>query len=143
MNTPETIECPRIKALAEFLGLDNDEAQSIREDQGVYTFRHEEYLILTDEEADIAARNNIRETLWAFAPHFLINFMDDVFTEDIIATIQEAKSESCNEMIYFLVKDNFDDLVYDATLSDGRGCFLAGYDHEENESGEYFIYRTN
>ncbi len=143
MNTPETIECPRIQALAKLLQLDNEEAQLIREDGDTYTYGREEYLILTDEEADRAATDYIRETLWAFAPHFLINFMDDAFTEDIISTIQEAKSESCNEMIYSLVRDNFEDLVYDAILSDGRGCFLAGYDHEENESGEYFIYRTN
>ena len=38
---------------------------------------------------------------------------------------------------------NFDSFVQHAIAADGRGHFLSSYDGEENEAGEFFVYRTN
>jgi len=103
---------------------------------------NQEYLVLTDDEADEACEKYIRESLWAFRSWFLIQYMEGI-EEESIQRVQENSCESCNELIYQLVKNRFHELVSDAISSDGRGHFLAAYDNEENEQGEYFIYRTN
>lgn len=35
-----------------------------------YTFANEEYLVLTDDEADDKVKEYIKETVWAFNPTF-------------------------------------------------------------------------
>jgi hypothetical protein len=37
----------------------------------------------------------------------------------------------------------FESFAKKAIAADGRGHFLAHYDNEQNESGEFFIFRTN
>ena len=114
---------------------DYDEAQS--------DFDSEDYLVLTDEEADEAVREDIEEMVWAFTPSFLRAHTG--VTIEAIAKIQEM-SEDANEPLTAMIKD-FDYFVEDAVKCDGRGHFLAPYDHEENEitfSGiTYYIYRRN
>ena len=106
-----------------------------------------DYLVYTDEEADEAVREYIEETVGAFTPSFLQAHTG--VSIDTIREIQEKMSPSANEAITAMIKD-FDDFVDDAIASDGRGHFLAQYDHEENvvtfqnglfEEVTYFIYR--
>ena len=102
-----------------------------------------DYLVLTDEEADEAVREDIDGIVWAFNSAFL-----SVHTGvDVIAI--EAIQDLCeggNDAIKSMIKD-FDYFVEDAVRADGRGHFLASYDHEENEimfnGVEYYIYRRN
>ncbi len=53
--------------------------------------------------------------------------------------------ERSNDAVLSLVERTcgLDDFVEDAVSADGRGHFLSHYDGEENEQGEYFIYRLN
>lgn len=106
------------------------------------------YLVYTDEEADEAVREYIEETVWAFTPSFLQAHTG--VSSDIIKEMQEKMSPSANQAITAMIKD-FDHFVDDAIACDGRGHFLAQYDHEENyvsfsnEEGKnvtYFIYRV-
>ena len=106
------------------------------------------YLVYTDEEADEAVREYIEETVWAFSPSFLQAHTG--VSSDIIKEMQEKMSPSANQAITAMIKD-FDAFVEDALRCDGRGHFLAQFDHEENyasfsnEVGEnvtYFIYRV-
>jgi len=53
------------------------------------------------------------------------------------------QSEDANDIMKALVGENIDELVNEAVSSAGRGHFLSSYDGEENESGGFFIYRTN
>jgi len=103
----------------------------------------EDYLVLTDEEADEAVREEIEEMVWAFNPSFLQAHTG--VDADVIAKIQEM-CESANDPLKAMIKD-FDHFVDDAVKCDGRGHFLAGDDHEENEitfNGiTYYIYRRN
>ena len=114
---------------------DYDEAQS--------DFDNGDYLVYTDEEADEAVREEIEEMVWAFTPSFLRAHTG--VTIEAIAKIQEM-CESANEPLKAMIKD-FDHFVEDAVKCDGRGHFLAGYDHQEDyvtfNGITYYIYRRN
>lgn len=99
-----------------------------------------EYLVMTDDEAQEAVTNYITETLWAFRPGFLADWI--VLDEKSIAKLQEA-CEDCNDALVALVGEDFGDLVEAAVAADGRGHFLSGYDGEEVEIDGFYIYRVN
>lgn len=103
----------------------------------------ENYLVLTDEQADERCKEEIEEMVWAFTPSFLQAHTG--VDADAIKKIQEM-CEGANEPLTAMIKD-FDWFVEDAVRCDGRGHFLAGYDHEENEvtynGTTYYIYRRN
>jgi hypothetical protein len=139
----------KIDALAKFLKLENyviEEADSVLEVGG------EEYLVLTDTEADERAAEYIKESLWAFNPSFLIYSIDSVnrlsvddaiHFENMLRELQCKLCESANAIILGLVGKNLDRLINDAIVAEGRGHFLSPYDGEEHEEGEYLIYRLN
>ena len=110
---------------------DYDEAQN--------DYDSEHYLVLTDEEADEAVRENIEEMLWAFNPSFLSAHTG--VEEEVFVALAD-RCESNNESFKRMIKD-FDDFVDDAVSSDGRGHFL-DVNLEENEitfNGiTYYIY---
>ena len=126
--------------LAHYLA-EGDNRPDYDEAQNHYDSEH--YLVYTDEEADQAVREDIEEMVWAFNASFLQAHTG--VDADIIKKIQEM-CESANEPLTAMIKD-FDHFVDDAVRSDGRGHFLAGYDHEENEitfnGTTYYIYRRN
>ena len=128
----------KIKALAIFLNVDVEE---IDEEYGEVLSRgREEYLVLTDDEADEKARGEILGLIWAFRPEFLENYMP--LDAETIGIIQQAKYEDANEPLKRLI-DDLDAFVTDAIAADGRGHFLAHYDFEENEINDLYIYRVN
>jgi hypothetical protein len=105
----------------------------------------EDYLILTDEEADEKAKEYILDSLWAFTPNFLAS-ATGIDLEVFEAIQNNGRCESNNDAILRLVDDE-DALVEEAIMWDGRGHFLSHYDGNEdsetvNET-EYFIYRQN
>jgi len=114
---------------------DYDEAQS--------DFDSEDFLVLTDEEADEAVREEIEEMVWAFNASFLSAHTG--VDEEVFEALAD-RCEDNNDSFKRMIKD-FDAFVEDAVSSDGRGHFLASYDHEENEitfNGiTYYIYRRN
>lgn len=138
----ETID-PRVLALAQYLDVQPNE---IEEGHGENCFEcGGEYLVLTDDEADELAAERIKESLWAFNAEFIAshtkNGLDDAQIE-AIRGMQEKLCESANGIIEALIED-VDCFIEDAIRADGRGHFIAHYDSEEGESGEYYIYRTN
>lgn len=132
---------PRIRALAEYLGIKDNEIEVTRHDENTFDAEGSEYMVLTDDEADQRAADSIRESLWAFNASFLVGHMPDGVNEEIIKMAQE-KCEGANETLKAMIVD-LDHFVDDAIASDGRAHFLHTYDGEEQEQGEYFIYRTN
>lgn len=65
----------RKEALANYLGMEKPEKDLIQKDisqDNVYTVGRSEYLVLTDEEADERAREDIENSLWAFNPDFIL-----------------------------------------------------------------------
>lgn len=109
------------------------------------------YVVLTDSEADEAAAEYIRESLWAFNPSFLAD-VTGIDPEVFEAIAANDRCESNNTAIARLVGDDIDSLVEQAIGSDGRAHFLNTYDGEEHEinlhdvtgQNEYlFVYRVN
>ena len=105
----------------------------------------EDYLVLTDEEADEKAKEYILDSLWAFTPN-LLSHVTGIDTEVFEAIQSNGRSESNNDAILSTVDDE-DALVEEAIRWDGRGHFLNPYNGQENEETvngtEYFIYRQN
>lgn len=146
-ETIQDYDVPQTIILAKHLGVDLDDAQS-----GIDS---EDYLVLTDEEADEAVREEIEEMVWAFTPSFLSAHTG------VNEAVFEALADRCednNDSFKSMIKD-FDAFVEDAVRGDGRGHFLAQYDHEEHYcdwkaverkdgkyetvTTEYYIYRRN
>jgi hypothetical protein len=103
------------------------------------------YIVLTDEEADEKAKESILQSVWAFTPNFLASFTG--FDISIFEAIQNNnKCEDNNDAILSMVKDE-DEFVSEAIRWDGRGHFMSSYDGHENEESvggvTYYIYRMN
>ncbi len=144
--TVEEIEVDeRIAALAAFLECDPDDIA--KTPWGTFNYanlEHGEYEVLTDSEADDRAKAYILDSLWAFNPSFLAG--ETGIDEDVYQAIaNNGKCESNNDAILSLIKGtgDVDDFVDSAIGADGRGHFLNTYDGEENEQGDWFIYRAN
>jgi len=136
---------PRIEALAKFLGIDADDVSPNRYDSDTFDADGGEYLVVTDDEADTIVTDRIKESLWAFNADFIALHTKGGLSDECIDAIREMQNrlcESANPLVEALI-DDLDHFIDDAVKSDGRGHFISSYDGEENESGEYFIYRTN
>jgi hypothetical protein len=113
-----------------------------------------ELLVCSDKGADQKARQNIRESLWAFRPSFILSHskigdMNHVSFAKVETGLQKIQGELCedaNEFVFALLK-SFKKFWRAAIAADGRGHFLAGYDSRETEikTGDFraFVYRTN
>ena len=154
----------KIKALATFLGIDENrikagdcdsfnigsDRQIIGGGIGEYSWKPDgrEYLVLTDNEADERAKQEILATLWAFGAKFILDCCGLDSSESIVESLQDMQGRSCeccNDFIRALIEGTcgIDIFVNLAIESDGREHLIATYDGEENEQDEYFIYRVN
>ena len=130
----------KVNAVAEFMDLnDIGKANITHQDGHYYTFGNQEYMVLTDAEAQDKVTESIKETVWAFTPDFLASHSG--IDREVFERLQDS-CETANDAIFKLIK-NFDDLVEDAVCTDGRGHFLSGYDGNENEQGDFYLYRIN
>lgn len=144
MTTDDTPDA-RVAALVKHLDCEADDITE--ENDNRFTVGREEYLVLTDEEADAEVKTRIRDSAWAFNTDFIMGHTKlPNEAEEMVRFFQTEKCEGANDTILALLTD-FDDFCEDAVCADGRGHFLAGYDAEENEEkiGDvyYYIYRTN
>ena len=133
VKTVDKTEQEKIEALAKHLDCSIDEAVVSMDD----------YLVYTDDEADEAVHDYIKESVCFFRSDFIAAHAE--VDEEVIKKLQELH-ENSNNAIKSLIKD-FDHFVDDAICADGRGHFLSSYDGEENEinvnGNTYYIYRTN
>jgi hypothetical protein len=133
----------RKAALAAHLGEPVDDIEAVSYDDKMFEAGGGEYLVLTDAEADERVKDSIKDSVWAFRPSFLAEFLDMPEAEEMFAGFQEAKSEGANSAFVKMIGNRMDEFVQDAVSADGRGHFLSGYDGDEAQEGEFFIYRTN
>jgi|TARA_R100000005_G_C4997761_1_gene204454 hypothetical protein len=130
----------KVNAVAEFMDLnDIGKANITHQDDHYYTFGNQEYMVLTDAEAQDKVTESIKETVWAFTPDFLASHSG--IDREVFKKLQES-CETANDAIFKLIKD-FDHFVNDAVGADGRGHFLSSYDGEEHQKGDFYLYRTN
>ncbi len=103
----------------------------------------EDWICLSDEEADERAEEYILDSVWAFNPSFLSYHTD---TDEEVFKLLQDKCEGSNDAILRMIKDK-DYFVEDAINSDGRGHFISFYDGEEHEQyinkNFYYCYRIN
>lgn len=138
----------KVNALAAFLGVN---AGKIKSENGSYFIDDEEYLVLSDKEANKAAEDYIKDTLWAFNPDFILqhtpnyDYLDCDEYEEALQSLKNIQENSCESAQGFIkaIIAYIDDFVYDAIQADGRGHFIATYDGEEHEQDGFFIYRMN
>lgn len=147
-----------MEVLAEFADIATSEikqAEWTDDPNRLATNYDEEWLILTDEEAEEMARDYIIDMLWSFNADFLMDHMDavdslntrerEVFKKSL-EKIQCDLCEGANPIASALVGDNIDNLIEDAIEADGRGCFIGYYDGSEDsieyDGVDYYIYRT-
>ena len=137
MTTTETT--PEIQALAAHLEESHEDAESVEDD----------YLVLTDEDADEQAAEYIRDSVWAFTAWFIADHAPDSITSDHIDSMRGDSCEDCNDAMVALVDagSGMDSFIEDAISADGRAHFMNSYDGEEDEQDvdgtTYFIYRMN
>ena len=134
----------KVKELAKLLKVSEKQAKKLIDDG--------DYLVLTDSEATEETKEYIRNMLWVFKSDFIMEYLNsDVElsdkqyndTQKAIEEMQKTLCENANEIIYSLISNNYDDFVETAIETDGRGHFLAGYDGDELETENYFVYRNN
>ena len=135
----------KMRALAKTLNVDYSEIKEEAKD--IFSVGNQEYLVLTDEEADEKAKENIEDSLWASNACFVIDHMKETpdnweLTEKAIQELQSKLCESANPIIKSMI-ENLEKFVSDAISVDGRGHFLASYDGYEIEESGYYIYRIN
>lgn len=110
-------------------------------------YPNSDYLILSDKEADEKCAEEIKDSLWAFSSSFLASCTG--LDECIFKALQD-KCEGSNDAVLSLVEKTcgLESFIDDAISADGRGHFLARYDHEEREikiedQGLFYVYRVN
>lgn len=144
------------QALKQFLSIPDEDMDNIVEcEENTLRIDDEEYLILTDAEADARAREDIERDLWAFQPDFILSHCSTYdrmsnweydSAKKALEKIQGHFCEGINELIRAMI-ENVDEFVDDAICEDGRGHFISYYDGRENEEEvngvTYYIYRTN
>ena len=107
-----------------------------------------EYIVCTDETADVGCKDYILSNVWAFRDTFLAE--ETGLPVEVFSCLQEKMGEDSNETIHTLVKATCGEasLVDAAVSADGRRHFLATYDGDEQtfttKSGKtLFVYRCN
>ena len=138
-------------ALAEYLECDYTELE--QQKYGHYGLtQFGDYAIGTDEEADAAAKDYIKNSLWTFNSEFIIEQCKLPWSmENMFRTWQSEKCEDCNDDLEDIIERlcGLDEFVNAAIQSNGRGHYLGTYDDCENEvhsdllDKTYYVYRLN
>lgn len=139
-----------IIALAEELG--EDPAGITEESHECYgmivlSSGNAEYAIGTDEEAQEACVEYVKESIRSFKASFILSECDlPAQLEEGIRAMQEKRCESCNDTLLELVEKctTLESFTDSAISADGRGHFLASYDGSEMDLADgYVAFRIN
>lgn len=128
----------KLTTLAEHIDCEADEIEQGYDDS-TFELGNQEYLVLTDEEADERAKDYIENSIWTFYSFFLAKHTN--LNEDIIRHLQD-KCEGANDVLLNAI-ENIHEFIDDAIGQDGRGHFMSSYDGEEYDLNGFYIYRLN
>ena len=101
-----------------------------------------DWSLLDENEAQEQVTDYIKESLWAFNPDFLSG--ETNIDIEVFNAIQANDScEDNNKAMLKLVESTcgLESFVETALQYCGRGHFISGYDDEEHEVGEHFLYQ--
>lgn len=153
----DDIKRDRARILRKHLGCTYDEAYKLLED--------EDYLLLTNDEANHAMAHWIADSIWAFRPSFLSAYTDGKISTKVFEALTPL-CESANDAIFAMITGvHYADAILDANYLynkvedfmefwiehdrdnhnvNARGNALASYDSEEVDlGGGYRLYRHN
>jgi hypothetical protein len=140
-----------------FFGIEERDAQTAIESHIEEIFTGYEFNVMTEESREENVKENIRESLWAFRPSFIMNHlrqeaidnMSEYDYNQVEKTLEKVTGELCesaNGLILALI-DDLDEFIDEVVNADGYGHFLSPYDGEEYEfeyNGDtYYIYKQN
>jgi hypothetical protein len=131
----------RQSALAAHLSVD---VGDVHDDGETWSTGRQAWLVLSDEDADERVAEAIRESMWSFRPEFIADHTRPRLTvaaTKALAEMQRKLCESANPLILAMI-DDVDDFIRAAIAADGRGHFIANYDHEEHEENGWYLYRV-
>ena len=145
-NTTENEVKTPVFALAKWLECEQNEITNCERDHyglAVYELNGREYAVGTDEEADEAAAEAIRGSVWAFNASFILGYCGlPLELEEAIKAFQGDKCERANDALLALIeKWGFEAFAEQAISADGRAYFLNTYNGNEDSQGDYYIYR--
>ena len=112
-------------------------------DDCIFNWQGEEYLVVTDAEADERAAEYIRASVWAFQASWIADFTPEGIDTEEIESLRGDRCEAVNKGLIALINAGTGMQAFiDASIAaDGRGHFLSRYDSEEHAEGSFFIYR--
>ena len=135
-------------ALSRYLGVSPDK---ITESVGtLYSFKafyhgpNTAYLVLTDVEANVAARRAVRSRLWLISAESVFEYFGiDAYPADALNKISHEEIKKINKEIAVLFdKTCGTDVLAEKMLKLGnRANILADFDQKERPFENYFIYR--
>jgi uncharacterized protein YbdZ (MbtH family) len=140
-----------MQAVAQVTGCECEDLKEEKYDSyglRVFSAYGQEWAVGTEDEAQEAAIQYIKDNAWTFKPEFIASHTKGGASNGMIKAITALQElcESCNEDVKSLIED-IDDFIENAVSSDGRGMFLSPYDSNEQEvkvGNEYFYaYRLN
>lgn len=129
--------------LSSFLRVHTNEVEPDSYNSSSYTYGKNEYLVLTDKEANKLCKEFIKESLWAFRSDCIAEYIKANIPTKYIQKMQADMCEGANEIIKGLIGANINSFINDAIYCDGRGHFISSYDGDEIEFNNYYIYRIN
>jgi len=125
----------RVRELAGCLGVEPSEIEIGNYPENSFEVGNAEYLVLTNAEADRCVAENIRESVWAFNPDFIVRHSKlPLEAEEMVRGFCNAKCEDANETVLALI-DEFEEFV-DLGLIDSSGLQRA-------YSGPYKLHGKN
>lgn len=115
-------------------------------DDNIFDCDGEEWLVLTDTEAEDMVVEYVRELLWAFSHDFLARHCDAIaiIGKGHWEALAASECENMNSMVKRLLGSDLEHVISEAISEDGRGHFLASWDGEEVDlPGGFCGFRMN
>ncbi len=147
-KNPDPVMQEKREALARFLGVDKSALHiSNGHLYGFKAFFHgndEAYLVLTDNEATLAAENAVQEKLWLISLETLFAYFDiDAYPADLLGKIKTKEIRQANDEIKKLIYHTcgMEPLKQRMLTYGNRKNLLADFDQTEHELDGFYIYR--
>lgn len=100
-----------------------------------------EYRFIHTDEIDSIQKEELLSDLYVLG-NFTPWFIADITGLDM-DTIEKAQKSESFELLGALMAKNIDEVQENYSRTDGYGHHFAIYDGQENEAGNYYVFRTN
>lgn len=130
----------KTKALADFINVNRKSIKVSPDDNAVFKAMDTEFSVMTDDEADTAAKGAVLMSLVTIPFKDLHPYCRLGVTQECVDALQDIGSEAIMSLYYLLNSPT--DFVKEQLDKHGRAYYLAS-DNEENDENGFLIYRLN